>query len=282
MRQIFFIVLSIFCLSLRAQIEFPPVSPYAEIKQNIGLTEIQINYSRPAVRGRKIIGGLVPYGRIWRVGANESTKFRISSDIKVSGMALKKGTYALYAFPNKTEWEIVFHRDTTLWGDGRDKYNPKKDALRIRLHPRETKAFQENFLITLDSITHNGAKMFWIWENTQISIPIEVPTDSILLRQMEEVMKGEADAQTYYEAARYLVEQNREPALALEYVKKAIELNGETYFYFRIKSLAEASLGDFKSAIKSAQKSKKIANSLGKDEFVRLNETNIANWKKQL
>lgn len=276
------LVLLLFSIGVYSQIEFPPVSPSSKIIQQVGLTELKVSYSRPAARGRKIIGGLVPYKRIWRVGANESTKFSMDTDVKIGGKRLAKGTYALYAFPYEDYWDIIFHTDTTLWGDGRDKYMPEKDALRIVIRPSRTKAYQENFLITFDSITHNGTKMNWLWENTLISIPIEVDTDVLMQASIERALKEQPTAQTYYEAARYLVEQNRDPSVALSYVNRAIARGGETYYFFRVKSLAEAALGNYEKAISSATTSRKIADSLGKDEFVRLNEANILNWQKKI
>jgi hypothetical protein len=265
-----------------AQIEFPPVSPFSKIEQQVGITQIEVSYSRPAVKGRKIIGGLVPYNRIWRVGANESTKFKINTDISIGEKYLEKGTYALYAFPYESHWDVVFHRDTTLWGDGRDKYNPNNDALRVRVTPAKSKIFQENFLISFDSITHNGAIMKWLWEETQISIPIQVDTDKYIGEKIEKELQLNPTAQTYYEAARYLQEQYRDPETSLLYVNEAIELGGSTYYFFRVKSIAEASLGEYEQAIQSAQISRNLANKQGRDEFVRMNNENIKKWKKSL
>ena len=107
---------------------------------------MKVVYSRPAVRGRVIFGDLVPYGRIWRVGANESTKFTVSDTIQVGPYTLPKGTYALYAFPYKEYWEVVFHKNTGHWGDGRDAYNPDEDQFRLRVRPEKTPIMQENFL----------------------------------------------------------------------------------------------------------------------------------------
>lgn len=262
------------------QIEHPKASPFSKIEQEVGLSKITLEYSRPATRGRKIFGDLVPYGRIWRVGANESTKFTIDTDIEVMGHLLPKGTYALYAFPEEKEWDIVFHKNTSHWGDGRKAYDPKEDALRVNIKPHVSNEFHENFLITFDSITHNSLYMIWLWEHNKISIPIRIDTHTQMLAEIQTKIKENPSAQTYYEAARYLQEQGKDYPTALNYLKKALKLGGDTYYFHRVKSLIEAALGDYTSAIKSAEKSKELSQKEEKDEFVRMNEKNIKAWKK--
>jgi len=239
-----------------------------------------IEYSRPAARGRQIFGGLVPYGRIWRVGANESTKFTVNSEITVLGNVLLPGSYALYAFPEKNSWEVVFHKNTSHWGDGRTAYDPSEDAFRVQIKPVEDSEWQENFLIAVDSISHNSAVMQWKWGNTRLSIPILVDTQNEMLQAIEKSLDGDPSAQTYYEAARYLQEEGLEYTTALQYLEKAIAIGGDTYYFYRVKSLVEAALKNYQGAIRSAQRSLVLAQSEGKDEFVRMNQENIAKWKK--
>lgn len=263
-----------------AQITHPKASPFSELTQEIGLSKISIEYSRPSAKNRKVIGGLVPYGRIWRVGANECTKIKVAADVEVKGNTLTKGTYALYAFPEKEQWQIAFHKNTSHWGDGRSNYNPDEDAFRIVVKPQELPYHQENFLITFDSITHNSANLNLIWERTKIAIPILVDTHAQMELEIAAKLKEQPTAQTYYEAARYLQEQAMDYKKALAYVNKALELGGDTYYFHRVKSLIEANLGRYGAAILSAQKSLVLARGLQKDEFVRMNQKNISNWKQ--
>ncbi|WP_136468362.1 DUF2911 domain-containing protein [Flagellimonas onchidii] len=277
------------CLQTEAQIQHPKASPFSKVEQEIGLSKITVHYSRPGVKGRHIFGarpdgepGLVPYGRIWRVGANESTKITVDSDAKVMGNRLPKGTYALYAFPESDVWQIAFHTNITHWGDGRKNYNPGEDLFRIKAKPHRVSYHQENLLISFDSITHNSAQMKLIWANTMVVIPFEVDTHSLMKKEILKQIEENPTAQTYYESARYLQEQGIEYERALVYLEKALQLGGDTYYFHRVKSLVEAQLGDYKSAINSAEKSLKIADSLGKDEFVRMNRKNIKAWKELL
>lgn len=265
-----------------AQLEHPKASPAAQVVQEVGFATIGIQYSRPAARGRKIFGDLVPYGRIWRVGANGSTKITVDTAIDVLGNSLPPGTYALYAFPEADEWEIVFHKNTTHWGDGRQKYDPDEDAFRVTVRPRAAQAYQENFLIAFDSMSHNSVDLIWHWAKTKISIPLKVDTHSIMEAQIQSKLSQDPTAQTYYEAARYYIEQDIKHATAREFLAKALVLGGDTYYFHRVKSLAEAKLGNFKAAIASAEKSLQLAQAQGKDEFVRLNQKNIDLWNKKL
>jgi len=267
---------------LSALITHPKASPFSELTQHIGLTKITISYSRPATKGRKIFGELVPYDRIWGVGANASTKITVDSDILVKGKKLQKGTYALYAFPKSDKWEIAFHNNTSHWGDGRDEYNPEDDEFRIEVIPEPIFYTQENFLITFDALDHNSAIMQLIWEHTLINIPVYVPTDDLMMEYIGKQIQESPTAPTYYEAARYLQEQQKASNTALNYLEKAIQLGGDTYYFHRVKSLVEVDLGGYKAAIKSAQLSLDLAKAEGKDEFVRMNERNIIVWKQLL
>ncbi|MFS4467630.1 DUF2911 domain-containing protein [Maribacter sp. 2210JD10-5] len=272
-----------------SQIEHPKASPFSSITQNVGLSEITVDYSRPATKGRKIFGfrtegqpGLVPYGRIWRVGANESTKITFDSDVTIQEKTLPKGTYALYAFPEKDTWEIVFHKNTTHWGDGRNNYDPQEDALRIKVKPIKTLSFQENFQIDFDNITHNSLDMVWHWAHTKITVPMYFDTKAMMTAQIVEKLKTDLSAQTLYEIARYYQEQGIEYPKALQLLNNAIEKGGDTYYFHRVKSLVQAALEDYESAIGSAQKSLELAEKQGKDEFVRMNRKNIKKWQATL
>lgn len=265
-----------------AQIDPPRISPKAKIYQVVGFTEIQVEYSRPAARGRKIFGDLVPYGRIWRVGANESTKITFSSDVTIDENLLKAGTYALYAFPEAEKWQVAFHTNLSHWGDGRTAYNPEEDVFRIEVVPQKNSEYQENFRISFDKIDHNGVVMQWQWANTEIEIPIFVNTRAAMRKKISEAITENPSAATYYEAARYFQEQGIEWETARNYLIKALELGGDTYYYHRVLSLVEAQLGNYEAALTAAKRSLELAKIEGKDEFVRMNAKNISKWEAYL
>lgn len=262
-----------------AQINPPLVSPRSIIQQYIGLIEVTVDYSRPGKRGRQVMGNLVPYGRIWRVGANESTKITFSDDVKVAGHHIPKGTYALYAFPYEKEWIIIIHKNTQHWGDGRNEYNEKEDLVRFKVKPEKLPYLQETFLITFDELTHKSARMKWLWENTSVSFVIEVDTDKKMMEQIEEAIKTNPTADTYYQSARYLQEEGKMQQQALVWLQKAHDLAGDKYYIHRVWSLVLAQVEDYAEAIVHAEKSKELAALEGKDEFVRMNEVSIITWK---
>ncbi len=282
MRKCLVIVLFFAVYALAAQINHPKASPAAKVEQEVGLSKIVIDYSRPAVRGRKIFGDLVPYGRIWRVGANASTKITVTSEVKIMGNILPAGTYALYAFPEAQKWQIVFHANTAHWGDGRKAYNPEEDVFRVTVIPETLPTKQENFLITFDEVRHDTVNMIWAWDTTRVVIPISVDTHSLMLKEIEIKLGDNPSAQTYYESARYLQEWGTDYRTALAYLNKAITLGGDTYYFYRVKSLVEAALKDYGAAITSAKKSLELASAQEKDEFVRMNQKNIDFWEAQL
>ena len=282
MKYHLFLLVLLLGYPVAAQVETPRISPKAEVRQLIGLTEVRVDYSRPAARGRKIFGDLVPYGRIWRVGANESTKISLSTDAVIRGNPLPAGTYALYAFPGPEKWEVVFHSNLTHWGDGREAYDPGEDVFRIPVVPEKRAAYTENFTIGFDRVTHNGAVMQWSWANTLVEIPITVDTDGIMRKKIARAVAEDPSARTFYEAARYFQEQGIEQETSKAYLLKAIELEGDTYFFYRILSLVEAELGNYEGAIRAAEKSLNIAQRENKDEFVRMNKKNIRLWREKL
>lgn len=286
MRQVGFIICCFASSFCWAQINYPKASPFTTIVQEFGLSKITVEYSRPSAKGRILFGeqvngksALVPYGRIWRVGANESTKITFLSDVLIDGQDLQKGSYALYAFPEQDEWQVVFHNNTTHWGDGRLDYNFQDDALRIKVIPLKTLEFQENFLISFDEITHDEINMIWKWGNTKVSIPIHIDTESIMKAEIEEKLFNTPTAQTYYEIARYYQEQGVYEVKALGYIDMALNLGGNTYYFHRVRSLLLADLEKYSDAIKAAEISSKLASKENKDEFVRLNANNIKDWK---
>jgi tetratricopeptide (TPR) repeat protein len=276
------IVFVFFVQSLVAQINFPLISPPAEFKQKIGLSEIKIEYSRPAARGRKIMGSLVPFGRIWRVGANESTKISFSDSVYISGNVLSPGTYALYAIPEKEEWTVIFHRNLSHWGDGRKNYNPEEDALRWKVFPGETSYYTEELSIGVEHFDFEKGILFIRWENTEIQIPIRFNTHEKVLREIFEKTNTLPTWETFYQSGRYLQEKQTEYEMAREFLKKANELNPEKYFIHRVWSLVEAGLGNYATAIDLAKKSGEFAEKEGKDEFVRMNLLSIEEWTNLL
>ncbi len=265
--------------TLQAQIQTPQPSPSSKVHQSIGLSEVSVDYSRPAMRGRTIFGDLVPYGKLWRTGANMRTKFTTDSDLKINGKDLKKGSYAILSIPNKEAWELIFYTEYQA-GGAPAELDESKVALRVsaKTYPMEHAA--ENFTIGFGDLADGvSGNMYITWEKTMVMVKIETPTDEIAVKSIEKVMAGPS-ANDYFSAASYYRSSGKDLNKALEWVSKAVEMNPDAFWMSRQKSLIQADLGDKKGAIASAKISLAAAQKAGNADYVKMNEESIAEWSK--
>jgi hypothetical protein len=277
-------ILSVFILTLvtlfaEAQVQTPAASPAAKVIQTVGLTQVEVEYSRPSIRGRQIFGGLVPFDMLWRTGANASTKITFDNDVVIAGNhELGKGTYALYTIPGEEEWTIIFHKNTTHWGTG--GYNADEDAFRFTVKPTTLDNEVESFTIGLSNINLGVGSLDISWENTQVSFEIDTKVDEMVKASIEKTLAGPS-MNDYYQAAAYNLMADKDLEQALEWINMAMEKGGDENFWMvRRKALIEAKLGDYKAAIKSAKLSKELAEKAGNDDYVRMNDASIKEWKK--
>jgi tetratricopeptide (TPR) repeat protein len=260
-----------------AQIETPQPSPFSKVEQKVGLTDVSIEYSRPGMRDREIFGNLVPFGKVWRTGANANTKITFSDDVKIAGKELKKGTYALYTIPNKDSWEILFYSDSNNWGTP-EKWDDNKVALKATAEVQQMPMKMESFTILIDELKNNSAALNFIWESNIVTLAFEVPTDAKALASIEKVMNGPA-AGDYFSAATYYHETGKDLKKALEWVNKAVKMQGDdAYWILRRKSLIEADLGMKKEAIASAKRSLASAEKGGNADYVKMNKDSLKEW----
>ncbi len=265
--------------TLQAQIQTPQPSPSSKVHQSIGLSEVSVDYSRPAMRGRTIFGDLVPYGKLWRTGANMRTKFTTDSDLKINGKDLKKGSYAILSIPNKEAWELIFYTEYEA-GGAPAELDESKVALRVsaKTYPMEHAA--ENFTIGFGDLADGvSGNMYITWEKTMVMVKIETPTDEMAVKSIEKVMAGPS-ANDYFNAASYYRSSGKDLNKALEWVSKAVEMNPDAFWMSRQKSLIQADLGDKKGAIASAKMSLAAAQKAGNADYVKMNEESIAEWSK--
>lgn len=259
-----------------AQIKTPQPSPSASFKQAFGLGEISVNYSRPQVKGRVIFGDLVPFDKLWRTGANASTKVNFSDDVTIEGNKLAAGEYALYTIPGKTEWTIIFHKNIKLWGLGDPgEYKEENDALRIKVKPQTNNAV-ENLTISVSDITSNTCKMNLEWEKTKVSFGISTDIDSKISASIEKALNPKPDANSYYSAASYYFENDKDLNKAIEWVNMAIAARPDAFWMVHLKAKIYKKLNNKTAAIEAANLSKEIANKAGNADYVALNEKLIA------
>ncbi len=279
MKKLLLLIAIGFTASLNAQILTPKASPAAKMQQKVGLADIQIEYSRPGAKGRVIFGDLIPFGQMWRLGANENTKITTSEALIIGKDTLNAGTYALFAKPGPTNWELYFYADYSNWGLP-EPWDPKKVVLKASAVVQKTQDFQENLAISLDALTNNGGTLLICWENTKVSLPFSLNTKAKVLVSIDKTMAGPA-ANDYHAAATYYFNENIDLKTALEWSTKAVALRGPSaYWMTRLKAQLQAANGDYKGAIETAKISIEAAKADGDDAYVRANEKSIAEWSK--
>ena len=195
----------------------PAASPRATLTQSIGLAEVSITYSRPRVRGRVIWGELVPYGEVWRTGADYPTRFEVGADLEVEGQTLPAGAYALYTIPGPERWTVVFSRDLELWGAF--GYSPEHDQLRVEVEPRAAEP-TESFTIELAEVTLDRAELRLRWDRLEVPVRLRVDDRAAVREQVE---SAEADAWgLWWRGAHYLLETGGDLALARRWIDRSL------------------------------------------------------------
>lgn len=273
-----FLCAGMLTIGASAQIQAPQPSPFAKVEQKVGLTDVTIEYSRPGMRDREIFGNLVPYGEVWRTGANNNTTISFSDDVEIGGEQLKSGTYAVYTIPNRDSWEVIFYSDSNNWGNPAE-WDESKVALKTTAGVNQLPFEMETFSIMLNDLENDSAVLNFVWENTIAALPIKVPTDAKTMASIERVMTGPT-ANDYFAAGSYYHDSKKDNRKALEWVKKAIEMqDGDVFWMWRKKSLIEADLGMKKEAIASAKRSMESAEKAGNADYVKMNKDSLAEWE---
>jgi hypothetical protein len=263
-----------------AQLKTPQASPKATVFQTVGLTDIEIVYCRPAARGRAVFGNLVPFGKIWRTGANENTTISFSEDVVIDGKTLPKGKYALYTIPKIESWEVIFYSTTNNWGNP-EVWNEANVVLRTTVKEEALPKPVESFTIGISNLDANFAYLDMAWENSSVSMKFEVPTQKATLANIEKALAGPTSGD-YFSAAQYIYQSNGDNAKALNYIDKALDMSAEKpYWYTRLKSLIQAKLGDKKGAVETANISLAAAETAKNQDYVKMNRESIAEWSKK-
>jgi hypothetical protein len=263
-----------------AQIDTPQPSPLTKIEQKVGLTDVTLEYSRPGVKGRTVFGDLVPFDKLWRTGANQNSKITFSDDVKIDGQDVKAGTYAIFAKPSKSSWEIFFYNDTNNWGTPGEwdasKIVAKTTAKTIKLSSKK-----ESFTISVENLTNDNAMLNLAWDKTAVMVPFSVPTDKNAVASIEKVMAG-ASAGDYFAAARYYFEGGKDMDKAKSWIDKAIDMTNDKprYWYLRQQSLIYAKMGSKKEAISIAKNSMDLAEKAGNADYVKMNKDSLSEWSK--
>lgn len=263
------------------KLAFPQPSPAATLKQQVGITDIEINYNRPSARGRKIFGGLVPYGEVWRTGANSATKISFSTPVKFGGADIPAGTYELFTIPSEKEWTVIIHQNKSQWGSY--SYDAKNDVARVTAKVTALPEPVETFAIGISDITESSATLNFAWANTHASVAFTVDTVGILVPQIEAAMQNpETAKKIYFGAAMFYYENNLDLKKAIAWMNAGLEANPKAYWMIYRKGLILAKAGDKAGAKAAAEQSLAMAEKESgsiRDEYVRLNKALLDSLK---
>lgn len=249
-------------------IKTPAPSPTQTLKQDFALSSIEITYSRPAAKGRKIFGDLVPFGKIWRTGANAATKVTFGEDVKVGGMPVKAGSYAIYSVPTAGDWEIIINKGAN--NSGLTGYKTEDDVARFKVESMQLPMMIENFTIILGNLTASSADIQILWENTAVQIPVVADIDTKIMAQINSAMT--VDSRPYFQAASYYFDNGKDIAKALEWANKAVEAQPTAFWVMHLKAKIQAKAGDKAGAKATAMKSIELAKEAKNDDYVVLNQ----------
>ena len=260
-----------------AQIQTPAASPSATVEQTVGLTDITVEYSRPGVKDRVIFAddGLVPFGKIWRTGANAATKITFSTDVKVNGAALKAGSYAILTIPTAESWTVNFY---AFDAPGFGGYVEKEPTASVSAETMELSWKLENFTISIHNLKSDGADLMIAWDTTGVGLEISIDTDSAVMASIESAMAGPSN-NDYYRAASYYYEADKDLDKALNWINKATNVDQPRYWQVRTKALILAKMGKKQEAIDAATQSMDLAMAAGNDDYVRMNKKSIEEWQ---
>jgi hypothetical protein len=263
--------------SVNAQIQTPAPSPFSKIEQKVGLTDVTLEYSRPSMRGRTIFGGLVPYGKFWRTGANARTKITFSDAVTIGGKEVKAGSYAIFTLPQANSWDVIFYSEPDAGGVPA-KLDESKVAARVSVETYALPMNIESFTMNFDNVTSGSAVLGMLWENTYVGVEFKVPTDAKVSAAIEKTMKGPG-ANDYYASAVYYLEEGKDIAKAKTWMDKAMSMIEKPAFWqLRQQSLIYAKAGDKKAAIETAKKSLAGAKEAGNDDYIKMNMDSLKEW----
>ncbi len=276
MKNLFFSIVCLFIsIGMNAQVKMPAPSPTQAIKQDFAMGNIELTYSRPSAKGRKVFGDLVPYNKLWRTGANGATIIKFSDPVEIKGKRVDTGSYALYTIPGAESWEIILNKGLKNWGV--DGYKESEDVIRIMVEPMKMKNNIETFTMQFADIKGESCELHIMWAKTAVVIPITASIREKVKAQIEAAMQTEK--KPYWQAAQFYNEYEKNSTKALEYASKAVEANPKAFWMWLYKARIQKDLGDKAGALVSAQKSLELATAEKNDDYIKMNEELIKKLK---
>lgn len=268
------IFIATIALAATAQLKTPAPSPTQTIKQDFGMSSVELIYSRPAMKGRKVFGDLVPWNKVWRTGANNATRLKFNDDVMIGGQALKAGEYALYTVPAENEWEIIINKGSANWGTN---YKMEDDVFRVKVKPVKLNEAVETFTMQFANVKPTSTDLQIMWDRTAVSVPITTDIDKKIMAQINDAMNK--DSRPYFQSAMYYMETGKDLNQAIQWFDKGIELNPKAFWMYHQKANALAKQGKKAEARAVATRSIELAREAKNDDYVALNEKLIATLK---
>lgn len=269
MKKLFITAIAVCTLfSAEAQLKTPAPSPTQTIKQDFALSNVELSYSRPGMKGRTIYGDLVPFGKVWRTGANQATTITFGEDVMIGGTKVKAGKYGLLTIPEKKEWTIILSKQTDVTSPA--AYKQDMDVVRVMAATEKLNDKVENFTIDFANVSPNKCDLDLKWENTKVTLPISVDVETKVMAQIDQLMNK--DNRPYFNAAMYYMENGKDMNTALGWFDKAVEAQPTAFWIHHQRANALAKLGKKAEAKMAAEKSKELAAAAKNDDYVKLNE----------
>ncbi len=256
--------------------ELPSPSSKAEVHQRVGLTDFTLNYSRPSTKEREIFGGLVPYGKVWRAGANMATTIEFTSTVEFEGTKVEPGKYSIFITPEADSWKIVLN---TLWEtSGTGDYDAANDVATLNAKVEKQANKTESWTIGFDAVLGDNAILYFNWADVMVKVAITAPSEELALANINEKLEELNDVYGSYNgiARYYLAEGNNTDAL--KYAQMSVE-SKEKFWNVKVLSEAYAANGDYKKAIESAELSLKLSQEAEYDPYIKMNTENISKWE---
>ncbi|MFZ9719516.1 MAG: DUF2911 domain-containing protein [Chitinophagaceae bacterium] len=250
------------------QLKTPQPSTAQTIKQDVGLGSIELSYSRPNAKGRKVFGDLVPYNKVWRTGANNATTLNFTDEYTIGGVKIKPGKYGLLTIPGETSWTLIISKQTDVTSPA--AYKQSEDVVRVNANVMVMSGAVETFTMQFANVKDNGCELHIMWDKTAVALPITTEVDSKVMMQIEQIMNG--DSKPYYAAASYYAENGKDLNIAAAWYEKAIQQNPKAYWVHYQLARTYAKLGKKAEALAASQKSLELAKEQKNEDYVALNQ----------
>lgn len=273
MKKLILLISAAFILfAADAQLTTPQPSPTQTIKQNFGLSSIELSYSRPGVKGRKIFGELVPFGKVWRTGANNATTLTFADDVTIGGKKIPAGKYGLLSIPDKDNWMLIITKQLDVTSPA--AYKEENDVVRVNAKPMTMASKMETFTMQFADVKPSTCELHIMWENTAVALPISTDVEGKVMGQINQQMNQ--DNKPYFDAAMYYMNNGKDLNQALAWFDKAAEMQPDAFWVHHQRANCLAKLGRKKEAKDAAEKSKALAVTAKNDDYVKLNNDLIA------